>query len=158
MRPLLWLLILSTSATLQAQIFKGVNYLYRATEKAKARHVYGVLTVDSANKKLTFTSDLKVKGKLLKFDITADAITGANYERESAPPAVAAGNPGGGLLTTTMRTLGQAAAGNDEHFVTLQYKTPSGDGKYAIFRFDKSGDCREARAAIEATLGMKVER
>ena len=89
MRPLLWLLILSTSATLQAQIFKGVNYLYRATEKAKARHVYGVLTVDSANKKLTFTSDLKVKGKLLKFDITADAITGANYERESAPPAVA---------------------------------------------------------------------
>ena len=52
----------------------------------------------------------------------------------------------------------RAPKGNDEHFVTLQYKTPSGDGKYAIFRFDKSGDCREARAAIEATLGMKVER
>jgi hypothetical protein len=45
----------------------------------------------------------------------------------------------------------------NKHFLTIQYATGSGDRKYAIFQLNK-GNYRECLAAIEATLGKKVER
>jgi hypothetical protein len=152
MRPLLWLLILSAFATLQAQTFE-VDYLYRAPDKPNhPKRVFAVITLDSAKKSLTFTSSQKSpwgrRQPMLKFDITAAAATNMTYERQSAPQG--AGN-GGGLITTMLEGLTAKA---DKHFVTLQYKTTSGEGKYAIFHFEKSKDVREALAAIEAALGI----
>src|ERR1035438_3787194 len=97
MKPLLLALILSASATIQAQTFKGVDYLYRATDRAKATQVYGVLTIDSANKRLTFTSKLKVNKKLLKIEISADPATRATYEGDPTPPDPGGDGGGGGL-------------------------------------------------------------
>jgi hypothetical protein len=154
MRPLLWLLILSASATLQAQTFE-VDYLYRAPGKPNhPKRVFGVITLDSAKKSLTFTSSPKDqwgrRQPMLKFDITASAATNMTYEHESAPPG--AGNDGG-LVTTVL--LAGLTARADKAFVTLHYKTTSGEGRYAIFHFEKSKDVREALAAIEAALGIR---
>jgi len=151
MKPLLLVLILSASATIQAQIFE-VDYLYRAPNKPnKPERVFGVMTLDSAKKTLTFTSRPAGirKQPMVKLDITADTATGATYERESAPSTT---GTGGGLLTTLLVT-GLTVRG-DKRFVTLQYKTESGEGKYAIFHFENGKDVREAQAAIEATLGI----
>ena len=73
MRRLLWLLILSAFATLQAQTFQ-VDYLYRAPDKPnKPKRAFGVITLDSAKKSLTFTSSPTGpwgrRQPMLKFDI-----------------------------------------------------------------------------------------
>jgi hypothetical protein len=148
MRPVFLLLILCGSATIQAQTFKNVDYLYRATEEAKPKHVFGVLNIDSARKTVTFISNRKVhKEPTVKFDVAGNTVTSAVYERAARP------RYGAGLLLAWPLLFTK----EKKHFLTLQYKTDSGDGKYAIFQLDKK-NYREALAAIEATFGIKIER
>jgi hypothetical protein len=137
-----------TCIAMPAQTFKEVGHLYRATDKAKPKHVDGSIFIDSAEKALTFTSTRRVhKEPWLRFSIKDTALTSVMYERTAKPRYAA------GLLLAWPLLFTK----EKKHFLTLQYKADSGDGKYAIFQLDK-GNYRECLSAIEATLGKKVER
>jgi hypothetical protein len=142
------LLLLSMAAALQGQTFKGVYYLYRATEKSKPKHMFGDLTISSAEKTISFVSYRKDhKQPVVEFGMKESAITGVVYERTSTPRYAAGLFIAWPLLFTKEK----------RHYLTFQYKVESGDGKYAIFHVDK-GQHQEVIAATEAAIGKKVER
>jgi len=157
MRPLFWLLILSAFATLQGQTFQRVDYLYRATDEAEPEHRSGVLVFDQSQNMAIFVSPQDserygVFGKVhthsaVRIEITSKTVVSAIYERAARP------RYGAGLVLAWPLLFTK----EKKHFLTLQYKTDSGDRKYAIFHLDKR-NYQEALAATEATLGIKVER
>jgi len=87
------------------------------------------------------------ESKKTTLELRAASITNALYERTSRPRYVS------GLLLAwpLLFTKGK------KHFLTIQYKGESGEGKYAIFHLDK-GNYREILAATEATTGKKMDR
>ena len=76
-----------------------------------------------------------------------DTIKSMLYERAARPRYVS------GILLAwpLLFTKGK------KHFLTIQYADESGNGKYAVFRLDKS-NFRDALAKAEADTGKKVER
>lgn len=76
-----------------------------------------------------------------------DSVTNAVYERASKPRYAA------GLLLAWPLLFTKSK----QHYLTLQYKADSGEGRYAVFHLDK-GNFREVLAATEAAIGKKVER
>jgi hypothetical protein len=130
------------SALLQAEDrFKNVQYMYKAEGKDKGEEIGGTLNFDPKAQMMGFAS------KKVNFELQGPSITNTLYERTSRPRYVS------GLLLAwpLLFTKGK------KHFLTIQYKSTSGDGKYAIFHLDK-GNYREILAATEATTGKKVER
>jgi len=134
---------------LHGQTFR-VDYLYRAPNKPnEVRRIYGFLTLDAAKRILIFTSKAERpwirKQPALRIEIGAEAISHGTYERESSTYVFF----GWGVFVNVV---------DDRHYVTLQYKTESGEAKYAIFHFENPLDHREGLAAIEATLGVGIVR
>jgi hypothetical protein len=130
-----------SSLLLAADSFKNVEYLYKAEGKDKGQQVGGRLNFDSKLGLMTFDS------KKVRLELQATSVSSAIYERTSRPRYVS------GLLLAWPLLLTKSK----KHFLTIQYKDGSGEGKYAIFHLDK-GNYREILAATEATTGKKVER
>ncbi len=130
------------SATLQAaDRFKNVEYMYKAEGKDKGEEIGGTLNFDAKAQMIDFAS------KKVNLELKGASITNALYERTSRPRYVS------GLLLAwpLLFTKGK------KHFLTIEYKSDSGEGKYAIFHLDKE-NYREILAATEATTGRTVER
>jgi hypothetical protein len=144
------LLLLLVSAGASAQTFKEVDYLYRANEEAKPKHLLGKVNFDAHARMVTFVSDRHARkdknSPFLKFSIPSSEVTSALYER-TARPRIAEG-----LLIAWPLMFTK----EKKHYLTIQYKSDA-VGKFAIFQFDKT-KYREALAATEAALGVKVER
>jgi len=124
-----------------ADTFKNVEYLYKPEGQDKGQQISGTLDFYARAQRIVFLS------KKTRLELEGSLITSALYERTSRPRYVS------GLLLAwpLLFTKGK------KHFLTIQYKDTSGEGKYAIFHLDK-GNYREILAATEATTGKKVER
>jgi len=131
-----------SAAVLSAETFKDVEYIYTPDGKQKPKTIGGQLTCDSATKKVTFYSK-----KVALLDLTDTSVTSALYERTSKPRYAA------GLLLAWPLLFTKSK----KHYLTFQYKTETGEGKYALFHLDK-GNYQRILAATEAALGKKVER
>ena len=87
------------------------------------------------------------QSKKMTLELHAQSITSALYERTSKPRYAA------GLLLAWPLLFTKTKS----HFLTIQYKSETGEGKFAMFHLDKS-NYREILAAAEATIGKKIER
>jgi hypothetical protein len=130
------------NALLSAETFKDVEYIYTPDGKDKPKTISGTLTLDSATKRVMFSTK-----KATMVDLTDTAVGSALYERTSKPRYAA------GLLLAWPLLFTKTK----KHYLTFQYKTEAGEGKYALFHLDK-GNYQRILAATEASLGKKVER
>lgn len=129
------------SAGSSAAKFDDVKYL-KTTDKKKAEEIEGALLVSGQKGEVLF----QLKGsELLK--IEKKQVTNVLYERDSKPRYAA------GLLIAWPLLFTKSK----KHFLTIQYKTASGQGEYAVFHLDK-GNYKEILAAVEAATGFKIER
>ena len=79
--------------------------------------------------------------------IPVEAIRSLYYERTSKPRYAA------GLLIAWPLLFTKSK----QHYLTIQYKDQSGDGKFQIVQLDKV-NVRTALETIEADTGIKIER
>jgi hypothetical protein len=122
-------LLLLSSLVQAADSFKNVEYLYKAEGGDKGQQVGGRLNFDSKTQTILFDS------KKVRLELQGSSITSALYERTSRPRYVS------GLLLAWPLLFTKSK----KHFLTIQYKSDSGEGKYAIFHLDK-GNYREILA------------
>jgi hypothetical protein len=139
------------AALLHGEAFKDVKYLYKAEGQDEGQEVDGQLSIDPSAKTIVFGSyasgSKKHPAPTISLQFKSTSITSALYERSSRPRYIAALLIAWPLIFTKGK----------KHFLTIQYASDSGEGKYAIFHMDK-GNYREILAAIEAATGKKVER
>jgi hypothetical protein len=141
MIALVFALALSAVLLSAGETFKDVEYIYTPDGKEKPKTVSGRLVIDTSAKNMTFSA------KKVTMEVTDTAVTSALYERTSKPRYAA------GLLLAWPLLFTKTK----KHYLTLQYKTEAGEGKYALFHLDK-GNYQRILAATEAALGKKVER
>jgi len=158
---------LPSPPTVDPETFKKVVYSYRDKPRDKdLTSASGSLTFETG--KITFSGrsttnmdylpDGATGGKnvygdgyivhnAVAFEIGVSQITGVLYERTAHPRYAAAFLLAWPLIFTKEK----------QHFLTVQYRTESGEAKYAMFRLDKE-NYRAILAAVEATVGKKIER
>jgi hypothetical protein len=142
------LALLPVAAALCGQTFKNAEYLNQNGGK-KRRHIIGALTFDATIKMMRYHGAplwLKKNEEPNDLEFKNTAISSVLYERTSKPRYAEA------LLAWPLLLTHEK-----KHYLTIQYKTADGTGRYAIFQLDKS-NCQEILAAMEAALGIKPER
>lgn len=121
--------------------FEDVKYL-KTSDRKKAEEIKGDLLVNGQAGEVLF----HLKGSEL-LRVEKKNVTNVLYERDSKPRYAA------GLLLAWPLLFTKSK----KHFLTIQYKNVSGEGEYAVFHLDKD-NYKEILAAVEASLGVKVER
>ncbi|HKV41627.1 MAG TPA: hypothetical protein VJX67_20655 [Blastocatellia bacterium] len=137
-----WRGLASQSGTFASNRFGDAEYFLKVPGQSKARPVRGSLAFDAEAKAIRFFSE---EGKQL--DVPYGSVTSLVYERTAKPRYAL------GLLVAWPLLFTKSK----KHFLTIQYKAPSGEGQYALIQLDKS-NYQSALAAAESQTGVKVQR
>jgi hypothetical protein len=132
----------STGGQTSVQQFPDAHYLVKAPGQDKAQPIKGVFVLDPTARVLRFQSTGSTQ-----VEIPYSSMTNVIYEKTAKP------RYGWGLVVAWPLLFTKSK----NHYVTVQYNTPAGQGDFAIFRLDKK-NFRVALATIEAQTGKKVER
>lgn len=125
-----------------AEQFVDAELLIKAAGQEKPVTIKGVLIFDPIAREVRFSS-----AGITQLEVPYGSLTGLLYERAAKP------RYGWGIIVAWPLLFTKSKS----HFFTIQYKTPTGVGDFAIVRLHKK-NFRLALATAEAQTGMKVER
>lgn len=125
--------------------FEKAEYFQATTtgQKKAAKSIKGALVFNNENRTVEFAQ----KSGSVVLSVSYDAIKSLTYEQASKPRYLEA------VLISPFFLLSHSK----KHYLTMQYTSEAGEGKFAIFRLDKK-NAREAVARAEAETGQTVEQ